>query len=259
MKNLIIKSKSFLLTVMHHLGFNPKELLYLKNYARYRRNRKEWIKKGGQITQTNMVLRDYEDEAGIGKGHYFHQDLLVAKYIFEDQPKRHIDIASRLDGFVAHVASYREIEVIDIRPLKKSDHNNIKFVQADLMHPQDLGETDSLSCLHAIEHFGLGRYSDPIDVNGHIKGITNLVNLVSKGGRLYLSLPIGQFDEIHFNAHRIFKVDSILQYSSIKENTTLLRFDYVDDDGKLHTDVNIHNFNKYLNHGCGIYTFVKNK
>ena len=77
-------------------------------------------------------------------------------------------------------------------------YDNIKFIQADFMYPQDLGKTDSLSCLHAIEHFGLGRYNDPIDIDGHNKGITNLVSLVSEGGRLYISFPIGQNDEIHF-------------------------------------------------------------
>ena len=39
--------------------------------------------------------------------------------------KRHVDIGSRLDGFVAHVASFREIEVLDIRPLKVNKHKNI--------------------------------------------------------------------------------------------------------------------------------------
>ena len=126
-----------------------------------------------------MILFDYSDNAGNYKGHYFHQDLLVAKFINAQNPKRHIDIASRVDGFVAHVASFREIEVLDVRPLPKSVHENIKFRQINFMKPQILEEADSVSCLHAIEHFGLGRYTDKIDVDGHNKGITNLVDLVS--------------------------------------------------------------------------------
>ena len=258
MKNLIKKMKTALIGIMRHLGFNPKEILSLKNYSRYKKNKKEWIKQGGKITHNHVVLTDYEDEAGIGKGHYFHQDLLVAKFIFERQPKRHVDVASRLDGFVAHVASFRELEVLDVRPLEKSDHKNIKFVQADLMSPQNLGQTDSLSCLHAIEHFGLGRYSDPIDIDGHNKGISNLVNLVSEGGHLYISMPIGQNDEVHFNAHRIFKVDTIFKHPSIREKMSLIRFDYVDDDGNLNADVNVQDIDKSIKHGCGIYTFFKN-
>ena len=229
----------------------------LKYYPKYLSQKFEFKKLGGDITHDYMILDDYVASAGVASGHYFHQDLLVAKLINEDQPKRHIDIASRVDGFVAHVASYREIEVVDVRPLAKSDHKNIKFVQADFMNPQDLGETDSLSCLHAIEHFGLGRYSDPIDIDGHNKGIANLVNLVSKGGRLYISFPIGKNDEIHFNAHRVFRVDTIFKHPSIKENMELVRFDYVDQSGNLHTGAKVKDFNTNTKDGCGIYTFKK--
>jgi hypothetical protein len=223
----------------------------------FRRQRKEWLAKGGKITRNYMILSDYSDSAGSAKGHYFHQDLLVANFIFEDKPKRHIDIGSRVDGFVGHVASFREIEVVDIRPLRESEHKNIKFKQADLMVPQAIGETDSLSCLHTIEHFGLGRYTDPIDVDGHEKGINNLVNLVKKGGHLYISFPIGKQDEVHFNAHRVFHPKSILALESIADNMNLVRFDYVDDNGDLHPNTSVDSAVGKTKCGCGIYTFVK--
>lgn len=218
MKSLVLSILRSIANIIEQLGFDPIKILSLKHYFRFKKNRKEWIDKGGKIARNYMILSDYESSAGIVKGHYFHQDLLVAKLIYEDQPKRHIDVGSRIDGFCAHVASYREIEIVDIRPLEKSVHKNIKFIQADLMQAHDLGETDSISCLHAIEHFGLGRYSDPIDIEGHNKGISNLVDLVSKGGRLYLSFPIGQNDEVHFNAHRVFGVTTIFKHLSIKKN-----------------------------------------
>ena len=125
------------------------------------------------------------------------------------------------------------------------------------MDPQDLGKTDSLSCLHAIEHFGLGRYNDPIDVDGYKKGIANLVSMVNEGGHLYISFPIGQNDEVHFNAHRVFHPKSIFKHSSIKQNMKLIRFDYVDDEGYLHTDIKIQDVNVNTKYGCGIYTFKK--
>ena len=127
------------------------------------------------------------------------------------------------------------------------------------MHPQNLGETDSLSCLHAIEHFGLGRYTDPIDIDGHNKGISNLVNLVSLGGRLYISFPIGKTDEIHFNAHRVFHPLTIFKHPSIEKCMKLVRFDYVDDDGDLHLDENVSEVESETRFGCGIYTFEKVK
>ena len=250
----ILRPLAFLLI---NLGFNLNRVSSYKYFFKYIRDKNKWIKQGGRITKNSMILFDYFDKAGAYKGHYFHQDLLVSRFIYENKPKRHIDIASRIDGFVAHVASFREIEVIDIRPLPKSVHNNIKFRQADLINSQNLGKTDSISCLHAIEHFGLGRYSDPIDVDGHNKGIANLVNLVSERGKLYISFPIGKVDEVHFNAHRIFKVDTIFKHPSIKKFMRLVRFDYVDDNGELHLNINIDDIKEDLSFGCGIYTFEK--
>jgi len=240
-----------------NLGFDSTKILSYKFYPRFRSDKSQWLKQGGMITRSFMFLSDYSDSAGNAKGHYFHQDLLVAKLINEHNPKRHIDIASRVDGFVAHVASFREIEVVDIRPLVKSEHVNIIFQQADLMSSHNLGETDSLSCLHAIEHFGLGRYTDPIDVDGHNKGITNLVNLVSIGGRLYISFPIGQSDEVHFNAHRIFHPHTIFKHPSISKCMNLVRFDYVDDNGDLHPNSDVSDVDAETKYGCGIYTFEK--
>lgn len=166
-------------------------------------------------------------------------------------------MGSRVDGFVAHVASFREIEVVDIRPLSQSGHKNIKFRQADLMNSSNIGSTESLSCLHAIEHFGLGRYTDTIDVNGHIKGIENLVNLVKSGGRFYISFPIGLNDEVHFNAHRVFHPKTILAIPCIQNELKLIRFDYVDDNGDLHLEANVDDAAGNNQYGCGIYTFEK--
>ena len=118
------------------------------------------------------VLFERFAESGNVKGHYFHQDLYVAKRIFNACPKKHLDIGSRIDGFVAHLAVFREVEVLDIRPLTSSVQN-ISFRKADLMKFQEnlLNYCDSISSLHAIEHFGLGRYGDKIDVQGDKKAL----------------------------------------------------------------------------------------
>ena len=78
----------------------PKHLKYLWKFYK---DKKQWLEQGGKITREFRILSDYADSAGIVKGHYFHQDLLVARLIHDHNPKRHIDIASRIDGFVAHV------------------------------------------------------------------------------------------------------------------------------------------------------------
>ncbi len=204
------------------------------------------------------VLGNWAESSGNATGHYFHQDLLVAGYVHEAKPIRHIDIGSRVDGFVAHVAVFREIEVIDIRSMAISPHN-IKFLQADLMKPApNLFECcDSLSCLHAIEHFGLGRYGDPVDPDGHLKGFANLVTMLKPGGKMYISFPIGQ-PRIEFNAHRVFCPTDIFNWSGA-EWLNLVNFDFVDDLGDVHIRATVEQaMQANLNYGCGVYTFLKN-
>jgi hypothetical protein len=117
--------------------------------------------------------------------------------------------------------------------------------------------TDSLSCLHAVEHFGLGRYGDPINPNGHLIGFNNMLKLLSPNGRLYISFPVNSSQtKTYFNAHRVFNYKEILSWQG-SEELSLLRFDLVDDFGDLHTDLNIDEVNIRLEYGCGIYTFIK--
>ena len=161
-------------------------------------------------------LHDRTDEAGRTKSDYFLQDLIVAREIYEVNPIKHVDIGSRIDGFVAHVASYRECEVFDIRSISTSIPG-IKFMQADLMSDQltkVYGEheyCDSLSCLHAIEHFGLGRYGDSLSVNGFEYGLSNISKLIAPGGTMYLSTPVGR-ERVEFNANWIFNPHRIVNY-----------------------------------------------
>jgi hypothetical protein len=205
------------------------------------------------------MFADYDEQAGSVSGHYFHQDLLVASFIYDNNPKRHVDIGSRIDGFVAHVATYRKIEVMDVRSLSGTGHQNISFIKADLMDRDDgrEGITDSISCLHAIEHFGLGRYGDPLDPQGHIKGFNNILRMLKVGGRLYISFPIGKANEVHFNAHRVFHPHDIFGWADDARSIDLKRFDYVDDAGTLHQNVDVRKDHLSVSFGCGIYTFTR--
>lgn len=232
--------------------------LNLKNYLDYFKNAREWLNKGGKIDVWLPILRDYKAAAGTVGGHYFHQDLLVASKIYRQKPVRHIDIGSRIDGFVAHLACFRVVEVYDVRDLPDSGHENILFKKADMSRATDVEIADSISCLHAIEHFGLGRYSDPIDPNGHEAGINNLIRMLKSAGSLYISFPISEKTSTHFNAHRLFHPMWILELDSVKKNLKLLDFSYVDDGGNLHLDVDPSDVEKIPYYGCGIYHFVKN-
>ncbi len=241
------------------IGFDPRRVRSIRNYPKYRGQYKEFEKLGGVVTHRFAILGDYDDQAGSAKGHYFHQDLLVASFIHANNPARHIDIGSRIDGFIAHVASFRPIEVMDVRTLNGTGHKNISFIKADLMKRDSAQNniTDSISCLHAIEHFGLGRYGDPVDPRGHIKGFNNILRMLKPDGTLFISFPIGKKNEVHFNAHRVFHPKDIFTWAEDKDSLKLERFDYVDDAGELHQDVNIETTELDVAAGCGIYTFKK--
>lgn len=194
------------------LGIDPRKMLralrglprYLRDYRRFR---------SGYSGRLELLpcLHDWHEEGGATKLEYFWQDLLVARKIFGARPERHVDIGSRVDGFVAHVASFREIEVLDVRPIS-AQIPGVIFKQADLMQPAPAMKAycDSLSCLHALEHFGLGRYGDPIDPGGFERGLANMAALLKNGGVFYLSVPVGAA-RVEFNGQRVLEPQAIIQ------------------------------------------------
>lgn len=247
--------KNSLIRIFNVLGINVAAILSLKHVTRYIRERRRFKNSGGQISVNWPILTDYNDWAGQMKGHYFHQDLFVAQKIFECRPQQHIDVGSNIAGFVSHIATFMPVEILDIRPLG-SQVKNISFTQQDVMAGLSVS-TRSLSCLHTLEHFGLGRYNDPIDPKGHLIGFLNLVHALEVGGRLYVSFPIGDVERVEFNAHRVFRPDSILSWQG-SEKLELLEFAYVDDRGDLHVGKNISDaLGEKLKYGCGIYIFER--
>src|SRR6266540_343059 len=116
------------------------------------------------------------------------------------RPRAHIDIGSRVDGFVAHVLTFMPVTVVDIRPLQ-SDVRGLTFVQGDVCRLASF-QTDSiesLSSLHAIEHIGLGRYGDPIAPDGWRDALRECARVLAPGGRFYFGTPVGR-ERLNFNS-----------------------------------------------------------
>ena len=186
--------------------------------------------------QTKFVWEDRLTEAGQASGHYFHQDLLVARDVFRRSPRRHVDVGSSIYGFVSHVASFRDIDVLDVRPVS-TPIEGIRFIRQDVMNLDDefVGFCDSLSCLHALEHFGLGRYGDPLDVDGWSRGLSNLTRMLEVGGMLYLSMPTGSRQRVEFNAHRVFSIPYLR--TVLLRDFEIERLAFVTDQGDLLPEV----------------------
>jgi SAM-dependent methyltransferase len=230
----------------------------------YLRNRASFKKAAAGRAEFPMgkaypCFADRFEASGLASGQYFHQDLHVAQLIHSNKSVRHVDVGSRVDGFVAHVAVFCPIEVYDIRELTTSAAN-ITFKQRDLMQERpDLdGCTDSLSCLHTLEHFGLGRYGDPLDYDGYKKGWESLYRMVRPGGKFYFSTPIGP-QRIEFDAHRVFAVPFLVEM--MKGKYRIDSFAYVNDAGELVRDVDARGpeaQNSFgCRYGCGIFELTK--
>lgn len=98
------------------------------------------------------MLSNRRAGAGNSNSIYFLQDLLVSSRILSRPDCRHLDIGSRIDGFVAQIASSMQIDVLDIRPMTLNLSAKLRFVQADILDPPvDLrSQYDLVSSLHAL-------------------------------------------------------------------------------------------------------------
>jgi hypothetical protein len=181
------------------------------------------------------ILVDYEAPAGV-TGHYFHQDLWAARLIAARRPSQHFDIGSRVDGFVGHLLTVMPVTLIDIRALDVNV-TGLTFRQGSVVALDDIADNsiESLSTLHAIEHVGLGRYSDPIDPNGWRKAVDELKRVLKPAGRLYFSVPIGR-QRLLFNANRIFQPATVVDaFAPLR----LVSFSAVDDADRFHAEASV--------------------
>lgn len=222
------------------------------------------LNKDGKFAITRRALypvyTDISQNAGHVDQHYFLQDIYMAKKICMNEPKVHYDIGSRIDGFIAHLLSSGRIGAVvqlDIRPFSV-EVPGLDFIKTDATHLTGLrnGSIDSISSLHAIEHFGLGRYGDAIDPYAWKKALQSIQKKLSGGGIFYFSCPIGRQDKLYFNAHRVFKPQTII---CVLNQMKLVSFAYV-HDYKLY-EVPIDRMNSCLqrlgDYDCGLFVFQK--
>ena len=170
-------------------------------------------------------LRDATQETDFEPQYTYHP-AWAARILAKTKPAKHIDISSTLH-FCTMVSAFIPTEFYDYRPanLKLS---NLNSLHADLLNlPFKSDSIESLSCMHVIEHIGLGRYGDPIDPIGDLKAIAELKRVLMKDGNLLFVIPIGKMARIQFNAHRIYTLDVIKGYFA---DMTLQEFALIPED-----------------------------
>jgi SAM-dependent methyltransferase len=140
--------------------------------------------------------------------HYVLHPAWALRVLTETRPAEHVDIGSIL-SFVAMASAIVPVRFYDYRPAPLR-LPGLTSGQADLLRlPFPDRSLASLSCMHVVEHVGLGRYGDPIDPQGDRKAMAELERVLAPGGTLLFVTPVGQ-PRVRFNAHRIYDVATVL-------------------------------------------------
>ena len=240
--------------LIRHLAHDPAEALwFIRCYRTWQRSAPDEWK--ADVNELRPMLGDRKSSAGSARGHYFLQDIWAAQHVYKYQSKCHVDIASRLDGFVGHVVSFCPVEYVDIRPLDAQvpGLSRVNGTICELPYPDQ--SVSSLSCLHVIEHIGLGRYGDPIDPKSWKLALSELARVLAPGGQLLIGTPCGKSRTV-FHAHRVFSPAQIIE--ALPE-LKLVEFSIIKDDSAVKWDP----FSKIedaqnLNYGCGLFRFTRN-
>jgi len=219
---------------------------YIRDMIRYSFKSRKWL--------FNLDLYPILDEKTKVTGvdyQYLYQQVWVFNEVNKLKPKNHYDIGSTYE-MSCYLAGITNAHFIDLRPIE-ADIPNLELLKGEIEDlPFEDNSLESVSCLHVIEHIGLGRYGDKLNIDGSRSACKELSRVLKPGGFLYLSTPIGR-ERICFNAHRVFNPLTILGYCKDLE---LVEFNMVDDDGELHKDIEAQGFQD-SEYSLGMFKFRK--
>ena len=183
--------------------------------------------------------------------HYVYHTSWAARKVKEINPEIHTDISSSL-YFCGLVSAFVPVDFYDYRPAELT-LSGLKTASADLTKLFFADNSiKSISCMHTIEHVGLGRYGDPIDPEGDITAINELKRVTAIGGSILFVVPVGA-PRIEYNAHRIYSYEMIIEaFSGMK----LKEFSLINDYGKFITNADP-SLVKEQKYSCGCFWFIK--
>lgn len=183
--------------------------------------------------------------------HYVYHTAWAARILAKVQPSVHIDISSTL-YFVGIVSAFMPVKFFDYRPAHL-ELSNLDCGHADLLAlPFPDGSLLSISCMHVVEHVGLGRYGDSLNPDADRKAMSELQRVLAPGGTLLFVVPVGR-PRLVFNAHRIYAFGQIMKEFPELE---LKEFTLVPDDPRkglvVHASGALADSQQY---GCGCFWY----
>lgn len=183
--------------------------------------------------------------------HYFYQGAWLARELARARPAFHTDVGSSV-LMVSVMSAHVPTVFVDYRPIAPGLDGILPVAASLTGLPFADRSIASVSCLHVVEHVGLGRYGDPLDPMGSTRALAELARVVAPGGRLYLSVPVGR-ERVCFNAHRVFDPATIVAGVA---PLGLARFSLVDDAGRFRPEAAPGEATE-CEYGCGMFVFER--
>lgn len=213
----------------------------------------KWRKLDVDWDDRYLCLDDKTKDTGFDR-HYVYHPAWAARVLAKVAPRKHTDFSSTLN-FCSLISAFIPVDFYDYRPAPLH-LSNLNSLEADLLHlPFETNSLESVSCMHVLEHVGLGRYGDPLDPDGDIKAIRELCRVLAPGGTLLIAVPVGK-PRVQFNAHRVYDHRDFVSYFRDLE---LVEFALV-PDGDAPNGL-IYQAPEHLvgsqQYGCGCYWFQK--
>jgi SAM-dependent methyltransferase len=133
----------------------------------------------------------------------------AAEHIARLRPTSILDVGS-IRSFISGLLAHYDVTTVDIRSRQPLLPNEtvITTDAKELDIPDD--SFDLVLSLCSIEHFGLGRYGDEIDMEGDIKAFEEMVRVLKPGGHLIFTTTARNGESVlAFNEQRIYNVPLI--------------------------------------------------
>jgi hypothetical protein len=173
--------------------------------------------------------------------HIVAQKILLSLITTKQKYCSLLDVGSQF-SFISFASSFCEVTYVEPRVQSQKIFQNgicdITKCEGEAQKlPFEKNKFDIITSLHAIEHFGLGRYGDTIDYHGDQKGIIEFTRVMSKNGHAILAVPAAKKSNIEFNDQRKYNpndFDQIVVDAGLKKISSALTYPpFTFSDGSL--------------------------
>jgi SAM-dependent methyltransferase len=138
-----------------------------------------------------------------------YECAFAAEHLARVSPTDVLDIGS-IRSFVAGLLAHYRVTTVDVRRRTALVANETAITSDARRLDLPDAAFDVVVSLCTIEHFGLGRYGDELDLEGDHAAFAEMVRVLRPGGRLVFSTTLRNGEPaLAFNEQRIYNIDLV--------------------------------------------------